>query len=60
MVNEDTDNNEVQILKIYQIAAALTPSDKIPAIYNAGEMPLLNLGESWDDYEIPPYIITNQ
>ena len=59
MVNADTDNNEVQILKIYQIAAALTPSAKVPAIYNAGEMSLLNLEESWAHYGLPPLQLNN-
>ena len=54
MVIEDNDNNEAHILKIHQIAAALAPSAKVLAIYNVGEMSLLNLGESWEDYEIPP------
>ena len=55
--DEDNDNNEAHILKIHQIVAALAPSAKVPAIYNAGEMSLLNLGESWEDYEIPPYLL---
>ena len=55
MVIEDNDNNEAHILKIHQIAAALAPSAKVPAIYNSGEMSLLNLEESWAHYGLPPF-----
>ena len=41
---EDTDNNDIHILKIHKIAAALVPSVKVRPFQNVGVMPLL---KSW-------------